>query len=145
MSAQSSRGKKGSRAPFFAIPNTVTSHPDFATLSGNAVKLLVAMGTAYKGKNNGDLSCAMALMKRYGFKSNATLTRATRELVDKVFIIQTRVGGLNAGPHLYALAWNIIDDCKGKLDVPPTSRPPRDFSDHTRIFANKETGADTTK
>lgn len=145
MSAQSSRGKKGTRAPYFAIPNAVTSHPDFATLSGSAVKLLVAMGTAYKGKNNGDLSCAMTLMKKFGFKSNATLTRAKRELVDKVFIIQTRVGGLNAGPDLYALAWKVIDECKGKLDVSPTTRPPRDFSDHTKIFASAKSGADNTK
>jgi hypothetical protein len=145
MSAQSSRGKKGTRAPYFAIPNSVTLHPDFATLSGSAVKLLVAVGSAFKGKNNGDLSCSMTLMKRYGFKSNATLTRATKELVNKGFLIQTRVGGLNAGPHLYALAWHCIDECKGKLDTSPTNRPPRDFNDHTKIFASKKTGADNTK
>ena len=32
---------------------------------------------------------------------------------------------------LYAIAWQSIDECKGKIDVRPTLRPPRAFPSRT--------------
>lgn len=128
MSARSSRGKKPSTGRFFALPLAVLSHPDFIGLSGSAVKLLIALGSQFNGKNNGDLCAALSLMRKFGFNSNATLTKAKNELLEYELIVQTRVGGLNAGPHLYALTWHPIDECKGKLDIGPTIKALRSFS-----------------
>jgi hypothetical protein len=39
-------------------------------------------------------------------------------------LVQTKAGGLNAGPHLYALTWQPIDECGGKLDIAATGKKP---------------------
>lgn len=102
---------------------------DFRSLNGSALKLLIALGRQYNGYNNGDLCAAMSMMKEWGFNSNQTLTRARKELLAKDLIIQTKQGGLGIGPSLYALTWQPIDECNGKLDSAPTMSAPRSFKE----------------
>ena len=106
------------------IPRHVMASADYRHLSGNAVKLLVALAYQFRGKNNGDLTATYSVMhERFGFRSKATLTRALKELLAKNIITKTREGMfLNPGGRctLYALTWSPIDECDGKLDVPPT-------------------------
>lgn len=108
------------------------NNPSFTNLGGTATKLLLVMAYHYKGKNNGDLSVSWSLMKAFGFKSEATLSRAVKELLEAELIIRTREGRfLNPGGQcaLYALSWLPIDECEGKrLEVKPTITPPRKFS-----------------
>jgi hypothetical protein len=110
------RSESGS---FLGLPHAVLESPNFTLLSAHAVKLLVDLGAAYRGNNNGDLCCTWKLMQRRGWKSRDTLDRARRELLHFGLIELTRQGGMHC-PSLYALTWKPIDECKGKLDVAPT-------------------------
>ena len=102
---------------FVALPNLYLRTPEFAALSGRAVKLLLELCLQYNRKNNGDLSITRAAMAPRGFRSADQLMKARDELIDSGWIMQTRQGGRNI-PSLYALTWEPIDKCGGKLDVP---------------------------
>ena len=100
------------------LPHEVLKHPRYADLSSAAVKLLVDIGSQFSGKNNGDLCAAMSVMRERGWTSPTTLHRAKQELVQAGFIIQSRQGGMNAGPNLYALSWRPVDECLDKRGRP---------------------------
>jgi hypothetical protein len=118
---------------FAGIPRIVMDSEDFKGLSGNAVKLLLALANQYRGKNNGDLTTAWSIMHaKFGFKSPGVVTRAKKQLLDANMIVETRTPRwLNPGGKcgLYALVWQAIDDCPGKqLERNATITPPRRFS-----------------
>lgn len=117
---------------FAGIPRVVIDSDDFKSLSANAVKLLLAFAYQYRGKNNGDLTAAYSVMsKQFGFKSPTTLSAALNALLEAQFIQRTRVHQfMNPGRKcaLYAVTWAQIDDCDGKLDCKPTTKPLRKFS-----------------
>lgn len=106
---------------FLALPHHVLDSPNYIRLSGSAVKLLVDLGRQYNGRNNGDLTAALTVLRRRGWRSSETLNYAIRELRHYGFIELTRQGGLCNRPSLYALSWKAIDDCGDKLDVTPTN------------------------
>lgn len=112
---------------FLAIPETVYNHNDFKSLSKRALKLLIDLLTQYNGCNNGDLCASMTLMKRRGWKSNDQRTKALKELLEKNLIVLARQGGRRRA-SLYAITWQSIDKCKGKIDIRPTDKPWRNFS-----------------
>lgn len=119
LSRERVKGRK-TKGRFLALPVSVVDSQDYKSLSGNAVKLLMALLYQYRGKNNGDLSASYSIMRDMGFVSKDTLQRAKNELLEKQLIIQTREGRfINPGGvcALYALAWLPIDECGGKLDV----------------------------
>lgn len=100
---------------------------DFKSLKGNSIKLLIDIASQYNGYNNGDLCAALSVMKKRGWNSNQQLTKATKELLEKNLIVLTKQGGLHMGPNLYAISWQPIDECGGKLDVCSSTLPPRRF------------------
>ena len=100
---------------------------DFISLKGNSIKLLIDIAQQYNGYNNGDLCASLSIMRKRGWNSNQQLSKALKELIDKNLIMQTKQGGLNIGPNLYAITWQPIHECKGKLDVKPTTFPSRSF------------------
>lgn len=126
-----SDGSDGSGG-FGALYRHIWQHPDYCQLSGNAVKLLMDFACQYNGKNNGDLTNALSVLRLRGWRSRGTLQRATSELLEAGLIIQTREGRFtNPGGicALYALSWHPIDECPGKrLSVEPSVTPPRKFS-----------------
>jgi hypothetical protein len=62
---------------FAGVPRMVMQHDDYKNLSGNAVKLLLALCYQYRGHSNGNLNAAWSVMqKQFGFKSKETLNRA---------------------------------------------------------------------
>jgi hypothetical protein len=91
-------------------------------LSSHAIKLLNDLGLQYNGKNNGDLCATWSIMEMRGWKSSSTLYKAINELLGHGFICKSRQGGRHK-PTLYALTWNNINECKGKLDISPTDGP----------------------
>lgn len=124
-------GRNQTSRNFAGIPRIVMENPDFRALSPNARNLLLILAYYYKGKNNGDLSCSFNTMKDWGYKAPETLNKAKKELIEKNMIIETRTGRfLNPGGYcsLYALTWQPIDECNGKLEVKPTTTPIRKFS-----------------
>ena len=130
--ARNNQNRKGTKPSYAGIPRRVIEHQDYKSLSGNAVKLLVILAYQFRGRNNGDLTAAWGFAKNHGFNSQATLNRATHELIDAHLIIRTREGVfLNPGGRcaLYALSWEPINECIGKnLEVRDTTKPPRQFT-----------------
>lgn len=100
------------------------SSPQFAALDGNAVKLLLELARQFNGSNNGDLSIAWTLLKRSGWRSQATLHKAKDRLLEARFIVKTRQGmKLGHLCSLFALTWLPVDECEGKHDHPPERIP----------------------
>jgi hypothetical protein len=103
---------KGNRIdePFVWVPYSVLNSPLFLALSPHAVKLLLDVAAQYKGNNNGDLCIAWKLMKPRGWRSEATLHKVKRELLDAGFLYETRKGQRPNLCSLFALTWPVFDD-----------------------------------
>jgi len=87
---------------------------------------LVDLAAQYNGYNNGDLSATKKTMLDRGWNSGDQLNKAKREAEERGLIRVTRQGGRNRC-NLYALTWFAIDECRGKHDATPTSKPPNDW------------------
>ena len=96
---------------FVALPYSVVNSPLFLALSPHAVKLLIDVAAQYRGDNNGDLSIAWKLMRPRGWRSEATLHKVKRELLDAGFLYETRKGQRPNLCSLFALTWPLLDDC----------------------------------
>jgi len=107
---------------FVPLTYVVIRSQVFTKLSPIAVKLLIDLLSQYKGDNNGDFCATWSVMKARGWKSPTTLDKAKKELIIKGWIEVSKVGGRNS-PHLYAVTFFSVDDCKGKLDINPTASP----------------------
>jgi len=125
MSSRSQRRLRGkgraSNGSFLGLPHAVLNHPAFATLSPRATKLLLDIATQYRGKNNGDFCATLKTLKERGWNSSDQLSKALKELKERGLIVVSRQGGRNLC-SLYAITWQPIDDCKGKLDIPASSK-----------------------
>ncbi len=121
------KGRSG-KSVYFGLPHTLLNTRKYRSSSYHAIKLLVDLGSQYRGFNNGDLCAAWTLMKDMGWKSRSTLFKAKNELINVGFIMVTRQGGKNS-PTLFAITWKEINECKGKLDVKPTKIAPGGWLD----------------
>ncbi len=86
--------------------------------------MLIDLLSQYKGKNNGDLVAAFSILRNRGWRSKETIRNALLELIYYGWIVVTRRGGLNKICNLYAITFNAIDECAGKIDLPPTNAAP---------------------
>lgn len=120
------KARKRGVPTFVQFHHRMLEHPAFLALSGAAVKVLMFLASQYKGNNNGDLTLAIKVAQKAGMPGSSNLRRAAKELLEAGFIILTRQGGRNRC-SLYALSWFAIDECGGKLDVPPTRIAPNDW------------------
>lgn len=102
---------KGNRISegFLAVPYSVLNSPLFLALPPHAVKLLLDVAAQYRGDNNGDLSLAWKLMKPRGWRSEATLHKVKRQLIEAGFLYETRKGQRPNRCSLYALTWFVLD------------------------------------
>lgn len=121
------KGRKGASI-YFGLPHTLINTRKYRSLSNHAIKLLIDLGSQYRGFNNGDLCAAWTLMKEMGWKSRSSLFKAKNELLNVGFIIVTRQGGRNK-PTLFAITWKEVNECKGKLDIKPTKNAPGGWLD----------------
>jgi hypothetical protein len=127
-----SKARKGSGG-FITIPHVVLDSESYCMLSGNALKVLMAIYHQYKGGNNGDLCAPFSYAKKYRIASETTWYKSIKELIAADLILCTRDPiklRNNAGGQcsLYAVTWRPINECKGKIDVSATTTPPRKFS-----------------
>jgi hypothetical protein len=117
-----SRGKHERRPEtivgrYVPIPHSVMDSAAFRAASFPARALLLELGYQHNGCNNGHLQlCASWLAKRGFSRSSDVLHRAKAHLIELQLIVETRKGGLNYGPSLYALTWHAITDFRG-LDI----------------------------
>ncbi len=91
-------------------------HENFRTMSAYGKALIIDLMSQFNGRNNGDLCAAFSVLKERGWRSKGTLGRAIKELKDRQWIVVARQGGRNHC-SLYALTFQAIDECKGKLDI----------------------------
>jgi hypothetical protein len=113
--------RKGKRQPkgeshFLNIPWIVLDSPAYLDLSLSARAMLVELVRQFNGRNNGRIHAARKYMRGRGWNSNDTIQRNINELLRAGLIVQTRTGGLNAGPHLYAITFRQISDFSN-LDI----------------------------
>ncbi len=118
MNRRRAKGRRESRS-FVAVPHAVLESEAYSKLSGWSVRLLLDLYSQYRGHNNGDFSMVWNFMNGRGWRSKDTLYRAREELTDNGFIVLTRQGGKNQC-SLYAVTWQPVDECGGKLDWPPS-------------------------
>lgn len=130
--ARKKRNPKNKSGRFVAIPHAVMDSASFTQLGGSAVKLLLDIAYQYNGSNNGDFTVAYGYLKKRGWRSKGTISKAVKELTNADLVLKTRQGKFqnpNACCDLYAITWQAIDECNGKsLEVSPTATPPRKFS-----------------
>ncbi|MBA6234065.1 MULTISPECIES: hypothetical protein [unclassified Colwellia] len=118
---------------FIAIPHNVLNSSDYMTLSAIARSLLIELAYQYNGKNNGDLTLAWKILKSRGFKSESTINRGKKNLLEQRLITEVRKGVAQNGRRLcslYAINWRSLDesfypDGTPKHNLPSTRTPLR--------------------
>lgn len=123
MSKFKSGKKKRDGGRFFAVPDSVLNGSAYIALSAHGRMLLWDLFAQYKGDNNGDLCAPYSLMQHRGWKSTHTLHNAKQELLNAGLIFETRKGYRPNKASLYAVTWQALDECGGKLDIRPCAFP----------------------
>ena len=107
------------KGSFMSMPYAVLDSGAYLSLTQKAKCLLYDMFRQYNGYNNGDFECTFKLMKKKGWVSKDTLSKACEELLQVGLLYKTRQGGRNQC-SLFAVTWRPINDCGGKHDVKPS-------------------------
>jgi hypothetical protein len=124
---------------YCALPHSVIDSLSFSMLSGNAMKVLFCIYRQYNGNNNGDLSAPFSKAASINIGSQSTWYKAIEELkkADLIMVTRESMTRHKGNPHglckLFAVTWQNIDECQGKIDCSPTLTPPRKFSLGARI------------
>lgn len=135
---------RSNRYTFVMLTHQIMDSDNYMSLSGKALRLLLDLARQYKGYNNGDLCASRSVLKKRQWTSNSSIGRALSELLEKGWITETRKGGLGIGCSLYALTWQPIDECKGKLEVRPTRTASHDWKYWNSKNTSPNTSTDTT-
>lgn len=103
---------------FLRLPLVVLESPGYRQASHTARSLLLDIAMQFTGNNNGKLTACAKYLNAKGWRSNDTIVRARRELIDCGLLIETRKGGWPNTAAWYALAWRDLDHGVG-LDISP--------------------------
>lgn len=122
MEPKKSRKARQFSGGFLALPHAVTNSVAFRGLPAIAVKLLIDIGSQYNGRNNGDLSIPWKLMRSRGWKSEETLHKAKRLLLEAGFIAETRKGRRPNLCTLFGVTWLPVNPSP-KHDIKPWAFP----------------------
>lgn len=103
------------------LPLDVLQGAAYAMLSSTAKALLLDLAAQLRAKhgeivNNGDLTTALSVLSNYGWKSDNTIRRATKQLEMNKLIEKTRQGHLPNKANLYAVTWLPLNE-NPKLDI----------------------------
>lgn len=115
-------GQKRDGGGFIAVPLSVLDCPTYTNLSTAATKLLWDAAAQLRGDNNGHLYCAWVVMAARGWKSEATLNRAKKELLNSGLLFETRKGARPNKAAWYAVTWMALDEITG-MDISASSFP----------------------
>lgn len=121
---------------FIQIPDAVLRSPEFQQLNGGALRVLIGMLAQYNGHNNGDLSAAAKILRLYGMRSDDTIAKGLKALLDARLVVRTREGQFMSGAGsrcaLFAVTWRPVDECPGKgLTISATKTALRSFAPST--------------
>ncbi len=103
---------------FLALPLVVLESPGYRAASHVARSLLMDIAMQYRGGNNGRLTACMKYLQPLGWRSNDTIVRARRELLDLGLLVETRKGAFPNSAAWFALSWLALDVAEG-LDINP--------------------------
>lgn len=98
---------------FLALPFSVIDSDAYRNLSHPARSLLVEIDRQYGFDNNGRLLASYAYLRKRGWTSADTITRAKRELLAAGFIHETVKGCRPNKASWYAVTWRSLDRLKG--------------------------------
>jgi hypothetical protein len=132
---------RDNKGHFAGVPDKVMMHPDYIGLGYAARSLLFELALQLYGNNNGKLCAIHSQLIKRGFgKGSDTVTNALNELKDANLIICSKVALFGVGkrqPNYYAVTWRQINEIKNfKMDISPTTSPPRQFSIELRTVKN---------
>lgn len=100
---------------YSAIPHLVLDSIAFIGASNAAKAFLFAIIRQLNGANNGRIQLTQPWLSKQGFTSSSVY-KARDELISRGLILQTKYGGLQMGPNLYAVTWLRISNFVG-LDI----------------------------
>jgi hypothetical protein len=103
---------------FVALPMVVLQSPGYRAAGHVARALLVDIALQYSGNNNGRLVACAKYLQPLGWRSNDTIVRARRELLELGLLLETRKGARPNRAAWYALTWQALDETEG-LDINP--------------------------
>lgn len=99
------------RALLAMIPLAVLQHVAVTSLSHAAFRVLLQLGAACNGRNNGALGITAGQAESFGVGSRNTLDRALHEIESRGLIEQTcPASRVPPRPTMWALAWLSVDD-----------------------------------
>ena len=79
---------------FIGLPHSLADSKAFMTLTPLSLKLWINMMMQYNGRNNGDINATFSEMRKWGWRSEASLHKALKELLRHGLIVKTRQGGI---------------------------------------------------
>ncbi|RYH51397.1 MAG: hypothetical protein EON54_15075 [Alcaligenaceae bacterium] len=120
---------------FVALPKLILQSAEWQSLPPNAIRLAMGLAAQYTGKNNGRLCPAFVVMERSGWKSETTLIKAKRELLDCSFVVHTRQGHAPHTTDWLGFTWWKLDWEKS-MDIEPRGFPYLNF---VRLAAPEKT------
>lgn len=103
---------------FVRLPMVVLESPGYRLAGHVARALLIDIAMQYTGSNNGKLTACAKYLKSKGWRSNDTIVRARRQLIDCGLLIETRKGARPNKAAWFALPWLDLDQVHG-LDIDP--------------------------
>jgi hypothetical protein len=101
---------------FVGIPHAVLDSVAFKKLSHIARSLLWDVVRQLNGRNNGRLHITRSWLRPRGWRSDDTVNKAKKELLEHGLIFETRKGGKNWGASQFAVTWLPISNGQG-LDI----------------------------
>jgi hypothetical protein len=118
------RGGEFVSGMYFALPHVVLDSVAYQLANYAAKALLLELGRQHNGRdNNGRLHLSQGWLVQRGWNSRDTIQRAKDELLARHLIVETRKGGFNRGPSLFALTWLPISNFVGLDMLPADYRP----------------------
>ena len=112
------KGRRDRRDTFTLLPHALQQCENWRLASKPCRALVADLASQYNGRNNGALCGSRTALKRQGWTIPEQLRDRLAEACYYGFLLQTHQGGLGLGSNRYALGWQKIDACDGKLDDP---------------------------
>lgn len=105
------------------LPHALLDSVAYMGASARAKAMLIELVRQHNGRNNGQFQLSIGWLRKRGWTSTRAIQLGKAELIERGLAIQTKRGGLNAGPDRYALTWLNVSDYAG-LDLKPGTFAP---------------------
>lgn len=130
-------------SPRIWLPLNVLQGAAYSSLTPTAKALLLDLAAQLRSNkskgiyNNGDLTTAISVLHKRGWKSDKTIRTAAKQLEAVDLIVKTRQGRLPNKANLYAVTWLPLNEMD-KLDISARNFPLNRFLLHDRPIPIKE-------